>query len=198
MQMSFARFLLVPVLAVCAIASARAAVILTIDVTDPEKVLFTATGAHAQNNDVETSVGQGFTLLGFFNQEVDYDYTSFDRSNLKSPGASFAYGDLFVASISGDGRDLNIAGSGFVSQDFSATEAAFTGSARIDLSAWMSTLTPGTTGDILAGDAFYNTVVIGQYQIIPEPGTISLLIGAGLLLAVGLRMGRVQVKKSEG
>lgn len=188
MQLPLPRFLLAPLLALGALVPVQGAVILTIDITDPRAVLFKATAAHAQNDDIdETNVSQGFTLLGFFNREVDYDFTSFEDSELYSPGAPFAYGDLFVASISGEERDLNIAGSGFYYQDFSTTEAAFTGLALIDLSDWMSTLTPGTTGDIVAGDTFHHTVIIGQYQIIPEPGTISLLVGAGLLLVVGLR-----------
>jgi len=189
MQLPLPRFLLAPLLALCALVPVQGAVILTIDITDPRAVLFKATAAHAQNNDIdETYLSEGFTLLGFFNADVDYDMTDFKTpSTLYSPGGNFAYTTLFPTAIDSLNVDLNIAGSGFSTQDFSTSSPAFTGLAVADLRAWMSGITLGTTGNILAGDASYNTVIIGQYQIIPEPGTISLLVGAGLLLAVGLR-----------
>lgn len=188
MQIPLPRFLLAPLLALCALVPVQGAVILTIDITDLRAVLFKSTAAHAQNDDIdETYLSEGFTLLEFFNADVDYDMIDFDTSTLDSPGGNFAYTTLFPTAINSLNVDLNIAGSGFSTQDFSTSAPAFTGFAVADLRAWMSGITLGTTGNILAGDASYNTVIIGQYQIIPEPGTISLLVGAGLLLALGLR-----------
>ncbi len=46
----------------------------------------------------------------------------------------------------------------------------------MDFSGLAAYLVPGSTGDILAGDMFYNTVVIGQWQIIPEPNAVALTL----------------------
>lgn len=163
---------------------ASAAVILTIDISNPAQTVLTATGAFAQNDDVDdTSLNEGFTLLGIFNSAASSGPDFFDTSTLFSPGGNFAYTNLFVVTMSGDDLDLNIAGSGFSTQDFSVTAPAFTGAATADFTDWLPFLTPGATGNILAGDPTYSTVIIGQYAVIPEPGTVALLIAGGCLFA---------------
>jgi hypothetical protein len=172
-------------------SAGKAAVILTIDISNPSATVFSATGAFAQNNDIDsTFLNEGFTLLGFFNAPADGGPNYFDTSTLYSPGGSFAYTTLFVISISGTDLDLNIAGSGFSTQDFSVSEPALSGIAFADMTDWLPYLTVGKTGDILAGDLFYNTVTIGQYQVIPEPSTMSLLLASFVLLAGILRWRR--------
>jgi hypothetical protein len=163
-------------------ASTSAAVILTIDISNPAAVRIEATGAHAQNDDIDsTYMLQGVLLLGVFSSNPGWNVPDYlDDSDLYSPGGTFAYSDLYY-----DGVDLNITGTNLSTQDFSTTEPAFEGYAIVDFSAVAHLLIPGTTGDILAGDMWDSTVVIGQYLIIPEPGT-SLLA----LASVGLLLGR--------
>lgn len=166
-------------LAAALTTTSSAAVVLTIDITNLSATTITATGANAQNNDIdETYLNEGFLMLGFFSSEPGPTIPdSFDFSNLYSPGGNFAFTSLFLAAVSGSQEvDLNIAGSGFSSNDFSTSEAAFTGSATVDFSGLAAYLVPGSTGNILAGDMFYNTVVIGQWQIIPEPNAVALTL----------------------
>lgn len=164
-------------LAAALTATSSAAVVLTIDITNLSATTITATGANAQNDDIDdTYLDEGFLMLGFFSSEPGATIPdSFDFSDLYSPGGNFAFTSLFLAAVSGSEEvDLNIAGSGFSSNDFSTSLPAFAGSATVDFSGLAAYLVPGSTGDILAGDAFYNTVVIGQWQIIPEPNTTLL------------------------
>lgn len=194
----FLRHFIALFLCLSALSQVRGDLILTIDITNPAEVIFSATGAFAENDDIDdTFLSEGFTLLGFFHSDVSADPEYFDESTLYSPGGNFAYTTLFTAAISGSEIDLNIAGSGFSTQDFSTTSPAFTGFAIADLRSWMSNLSAGTTGNILAGDASYNTVVIGQFQIVPEPSVISLLVGAALLSAFCLRTRLVRIRSGQ-
>jgi len=171
-------------LAAALTATSSAAVVLTIDITNLSATTITATGANAQNNDIEeTYLNEGFLMLGFFSSEPGPTIPdSFDVSNLYSPGGNFAFTLLFLAAVSGSQEvDLNIAGSGFSYNDFSTSEAAFTGSATVDFSGLAAYLVPGSTGNILAGDFRYNTVVIGQWQIIPEPNAVALAFAPAAL-----------------
>lgn len=162
---------------------AQADVILIIDITNPALVTFTATGAFAENDDIDdTYLSEGFTLMSFFRPEVSFDEEYFDTSTLDSPGGNFSYTVLFPTGILSPQVDLNIAGSGFSTQDFTTTAPAFTGFATVDLRHWMPYIAGGTTGNILAGDALYNTEIIGQFQVVPEPGVVWLFVVAALFL----------------
>lgn len=162
----------------------RAAVILTIDISDLRNVTFTPTGAHAENDD-ETQLYYGFTLIAFFNASLDdSDITYFDESDLYSPGGNFEYTDLTSVDFQGgtNYRDLNIFGSGFSTQDFSTEEAAFTGSAVADLRHWAGFFAAvGTLGSIYSDSEAAYGILLGEYQIVPEPSTVALLVGAGLV-----------------
>lgn len=181
--------------ALCLLASillpfaSPAAVILVIDVSDPSQVTFTATNANAENNDDESWLQEGISLIGFFQSSVaDPSLYDFDApSNLWSPGGNFAYTTLvsinFTDPFSLTYLDLSIFGSGFSTQDFSTSAPALTGSATADLSAWLAFLpAAGTTGDINSGDGVsFEGPVIGQYAVVPEPSTTGLLVCSGLL-----------------
>lgn len=166
-------------LAAALTATSSAAVVLTIDISNLSATTITATGAHAQNDDMdETYLSEGFLMLGFFSSEPGPTIPDFlDFSDLYSPGGNFEFTSLFLAAVSGSQEvDLNISGSGFSTNNFSTSLPAFAGSATVDFSGLAAYLVPGSTGDILAGDAFYNTVVIGQWQIIPEPNAVALTL----------------------
>jgi hypothetical protein len=163
--------------------TSSAAVILTIDITDPSSVRISGTGAFAENDDLDsTTMLEGFLLINFFDSDPGWDVPDYlEESELYSPGGTFEYTDLYY-----DGRDLNIVGGNFSSQDFSTTEAAFEGYAIADFSDVAHLLTAGRTGNIYAGDMWNSTVIIGQYEIIPEP-SVSLLALGSVAVMLGRR-----------
>jgi hypothetical protein len=174
---------------------ASAAVILVIDISNPALVTFTATNANAQNNDDESWLQEGISLIGFFSSSVaDSSLYFFETpSNLWSPGGNFAYSTLasinFADPFSSTYLDLSIFGSGFSTQDFSTNAPALTGYAEAGLSAWVAQLpTPGTTGDIYSSDGIdFSGPVIGQYVVIPEPSSAALIACGGLLAWMQVR-----------
>jgi hypothetical protein len=78
--------------------------------------------------------------------------------------------------------DLNIfddSGGGF-DMFFFDDKTALTGTSMVlDLSTLNGHATPGTSGDVYAG-GLESSNIIGQWQVIPEPGT-ALLLGLGLM-----------------
>ncbi|HWL54129.1 MAG TPA: PEP-CTERM sorting domain-containing protein [Chthoniobacteraceae bacterium] len=177
-------------------AISQAEVILRIDISDPSAVVFTATGAFAQNDDEDTDLTAGVTLIDFFSSEPDNVQAYFDPADLWSPEGRFAYEGVLNTSFSallGPYTDLNLFGSGYSTQGFSTSQAALTGSAVLDLSEWIAHIRLGS-GDLYAGDFSNSGPIIGQYEVIPEPTALSL-IGAGagaafLLAARRWRIGR--------
>lgn len=169
-----------------------AAVILVIDISDPSQVTFTATDANAQNEDDESWLQEGVSLIGFFQASIaDSSLYYFETPpNLWSPGENFAYSTLtsinFFDPFSDTYLDLSIFGSGFSTQDFSTSAPALTGSSTADLSDWLPFLpAPGTTGNIYSGDGLsFEGPVIGQYSVIPEPSAAGLLACGGFLSLV--------------
>lgn len=166
-----------------------AAVILVIDISDPSQVTFTATNAHAQNNDNDSTLEDGFSLIGFFKVSVtDPSLYYFDvPSNLRSPGGNFAYSTLtsvnFEDPLSDADLDLSIFGSGFSKQNFSTGAPALTGSSTADLSDWLDFLPAiGATGNIYSGYSIvFERPLIGQYTVVPEPSAIGLIACGGLI-----------------
>ena len=171
----------------------RAAVILRIDISDPTQVVFTATGAFAQNDDEETDLAAGLTLVDFFSSEPDDVQAYFDPADLWSPEGWFAYEGVLNTSFSsmlGPYTDLNLFGSGYSTQGFSTSQAALTGSAVVDLSEWIALIRLGS-GNVYAGDGFNSGPIIGQYEVIPEPTVLSAVAaGMALLLAARRRQCR--------
>lgn len=169
---------------------ASAAVILRIDITDPAQITFTATGANSENDDDQSFLSEGITLLDFFSVSVEDPNVAFfeSPSNLWSPGGNFAYTTLSSSAFTNAAPfvydDLAIFGSGFSTQDFSTNAPALTGSAVADLTAWAAWIpAAGTVGNIRSGDGIsFSGPQIGQYTVVPEPSTAALA-AAGLLLA---------------
>jgi hypothetical protein len=168
--------------------SGQAAVLLIIDISDPHAVTFTATGAHAQNDDDESFLLEGISLIGFFQASVsDSTLYYLSSSSLRAPEGDFPYSTLtsinFFDPVSSEYFDLSIFYDAFSEQGFSTSAPALTGSAVADLHDWIAHLpAPGTTGNIYSGDGIMFTgPMIGQYSVIPEPSAAGLLLGAALL-----------------
>lgn len=168
--------------------SMPAAVILIIDISDPSHVTFTSTNANAQNDDEDSWLQEGISLIGFFQASVEELYFFDTPSGLQSPGGSFAYSTLtginFFDPLSPDTyQDLSIFGSGFSTQDFTTSARALSGSSTADLTDLQASLPAvGSTGDIYSGDGIsFGGPVIGQYTVVPEPAAIGLLACGGML-----------------
>lgn len=156
--------------------------LLTIDITDPTTVVFSATGNFSSTDDNGHSAYDGIELLQFFNNSADRFGGSMTGTltggESGDPYDTFASDNFTVA----DGEnDLNIYGdSTSDQQNFTTISAAFTGVSTADLSEATSLLpTPGTTGDIMTGFSLNAGSIIGQWIVIstvptPEPSTLAL------------------------
>ena len=175
--------------------SARAAVILEVDVSDASAVTFTATVA---NSAVDSSLNyslKGITIVDFFTSNVNYGVnTTISGSlapTLSSPSDGFY--DYF-GSYDWDGNtgsfgpstDFNMYAGGAAgpgSQEFSTSFQAFTGVATFDFSANSGFLpTAGASGNIYTG--YLKTggdptegLIIGTWQVVPEPSSYALYLG---------------------
>ena len=171
-----------------AVTPAQADVLLEVDVSNPAAVTFKATGAFSAVNDSSTTVNDGVDLLVFF---ADTALPGAPMSGNLKPlnDGGVAYDLWWPDSYSSGGeeplRDLCLyKGIQTFTQHFSTGVPALTGAASADLSAFSTILpSPGTSGDIIAG--YYDGgahQVIGQWEVVPEPATLSLLALGGLAL----------------
>ena len=105
--MSFFSKLIAPVVLVLGLASnASAAILLTVDVTNPNAVTFTGTEEMPIANG-STSVFRGFTLLDFLTASSTVSFVTNQTSTLVGRGASQTLHDIFFPSNAGR-NDLNI------------------------------------------------------------------------------------------
>ena len=166
-------------------ARSSAAVVMTIDITNLAQVKFTATTAFAQAEEMDTDMLDGIVLVGIFSKNpgsgVPEVVTS---SNLRSPGATVSFREFYDGGYAGGVLNLNFAGTDLSTHEFETTQRAFTGTATANFSAVVAgSLVVGKTGDIWAGSALDTRVVIGQFLIIPEPGSAMLgVAGVGLVM----------------
>lgn len=173
------------------VSVAKGEVILIIDISNPAEITFTATGAHAENDDtLGTWASEGITLLEFFSFSIDIGMEFFDETNLRSPEGDFALTEFTSIDMEEFGSNyihLNISGSGLADeQGFNTEEPALYGMAVADFSAWISQVKLGF-GDVMAGDNSYGNIIIGQYQVVPEPVTTALLISGGAMVFASRR-----------
>lgn len=178
--------------AVALTGAAQAAVLITVDITNPAAVVFTARAGNSQGVSEDTLNSDGVTLLGFFSTHTVMPFSPFvTGSTLTVAGSGLAYNSKSSSSFvnnSLDRRDLNLVvitfeGEGTATQNFQTNVNAFTGSATGDDFSGLNFSAIGSTGNIVSGySSNFPThgVVIGQWQIIPEPST-ALLGGVALL-----------------
>ena len=179
-------------------SSAKAQVLLTINVYDPNNVTITATGAipGASGSDIFLN---GVDLLGFFTQNVAFPPYHVVSSSLTTGDASS--GPLYDSAIGDNydsgGNDLALYSSsgGGSTESFTASTSDTTGSPAF-LGEMILKLngaplpTAGTEGNIITGFSYTapNNVVIGQYDVesvaAPEPSSWLLCIGSLTLLAI--------------
>ena len=182
-------------LSVLASSGLPAAVVLTVDISDPTNVTLSATGNSPLLDNSSFTTYDGITLLSFFRsaQSGSVNATS---STLTPNGTSQAYTSVFADNMStsgGDRVDLNLyADGGTEAQNMSTLVSAFTGSAVVDMSGFSGALpVNGSIGTIHL--SFYDSGVgtpgpaIGDYQVIPEPSTWAWFAGLATLALVGWR-----------
>jgi hypothetical protein len=165
--------------------SAQAAVVLTVDVSNPAVVVLTASGANS-GVAVSSDVFDGFTLSNFFTADPSGNFASSSLSagslsaGLKGGDASLEYDLAQVDLASSVG--LWITGSS-EAMSFSTGSAAFTGSAALDLNTASGFLPVSGSGPLVVWDTELNAVEIGTWQIsaVPEPSSYVAVIGFGLM-----------------
>lgn len=153
---------------------------LIIDISDLSNVTITTTGetpAYA----VATPFYNGITLNNFITEPSVGDFGGIN-GYLKP--ARYNYDDNRLSQFDLYSRNLILSNSSATGEDttmyFSNLEAAFTGVGTLDFSNIMGIATFASSGDIYAAG-----LVIGQYQVVPEPSSMAFgVIGlAGALLA---------------
>lgn len=180
--------------------SAPAATVLVVDISDPSAVTFTATANFSQTNSSLNIGFAGFTIQNFLATPASIPSSTLGIGDLSPTGSSFIYSGIgtfnyeanngnFVAA-----NDLSVFSNngapGPDSQTFSTGSRAFNGVLTIDLSTWASSLpAAGATGDVISGYLMSGTAdhgeIVGQFVVVPEPGS-ALLGGLGLLI-LGIR-----------
>ena len=159
-------------------------ILLTVDISDPLNVTFTATGLAPSVDDTGISASAGFTLLGFLDAEDDSIFSG--GGTLAANGMTGEYDAVFALDFAGGnyapGTDLNVFGS--TTQNFLTSAPAFTGVLTVNLNS-ISAILPslGHSGFIQVGDGDTAGAVIGEYSVIPEPSSV-LLVGLSLSLVL--------------
>lgn len=173
----------------CLSSWSSAAVVLTIDISNPNAVVVTAVANNSQSaGELEVDFNGGVSLRNFFTATVDLTEGVAVTGNWTGRGTirsynelvSFAYGSADVV----PGVDLSIyynVTDAIERQKFVTTAPPFTGTSTFSLAGIANLPALGSTGDIHIGYNGSNNV-LGQYLVIPEPATLGLLAFSGLLL----------------
>lgn len=173
-------------------AYSHAAVVVTIDITDPSAAVIRSV---ANNSLVNVNLGVNFlggiSFRNFFTANesipitsplaISGNWTARGTTSSYNEMVTFAFGDQDVV----PGVDLSIYNGLAPDTDdqiFVTSAAPFTGSSTVDLSSFTNLPAVGATGDIYSGFLDSQGGLIGSWQIIiiPEPST-SLLGLVGIL-----------------
>jgi hypothetical protein len=187
---------------------------LIVNVSDPSAVTFSGTLADALNSDTTHTFYDGIDLMGLFSSPAaslpnNLIPTVISTGLTTEANASPVYDSSYIDHITGGNEvDFNLytrtMAALTTTETFSSStqRQALFGTAIVDLSDYASILPAyGTTGEVFAGysgendpDAENPLVLIGYYDVIPEPSQWSLLLlgGAGLLVARRFRRSTIK------
>ncbi len=144
------RFLLILTAAVSLLASnARADILVTIDITNPAAVVFTATSAAPQSSGPNVPGTSGIDFLHFFAIEISgFALGLVSQSTFATYlDSSYPYLNWNTDNYSVDNVDLQFYSQKTSSQHFSTSDPAFVGTGTVDFSAYAAYLpTVGATG----------------------------------------------------
>ncbi|MFI4859074.1 MAG: PEP-CTERM sorting domain-containing protein [Phycisphaerales bacterium JB063] len=166
--------------------SASAALLLVVDLSVTDQVTITSTTG-ASSATINGSDGTGVYLEGFYSGDrasgVSDTLVTGDLTNVGN--ASSGAPNLFTSGLVDTGLNI-FAWSPDATVDFTSGSQAFTGSATWTLASddYAEMVAGNSGGDIYfpaddAGD-LATAVVIGQWSVIPEPGSLALLGLGGL------------------
>ena len=179
-------------------ATSQAAILLQIKTTNASQVEFFATTNTPSWDVFLMQSDGGFTLMDFFTSDSSFRIPVAASGTLTAPaypmvGAfNYAIPNNYTPSY-GNGRHLTVWQDPRSLMKFAAGSRAFSGTLSVDLSLWASLLntTEGYIGEIRPGNGNVSGASMGQFQIIPEPGTGTLLlVGVGVALFAGARRAR--------
>lgn len=183
-------YLLMAALLLCLTATARATIVLHINIGDASAVVVSTTGVNADANDSGFDSSDGIILRDFLTADATLENSLTGAGNLIG-GNSGDILDTFLtkpAVLSLGARDANIYSTSGNSntQVFSTSSPAFSGTTTWDLSAISASLpASGATGDIFSGDQNgVGTAAIGQWVAVPEAS--AFLLVALISLPVGI------------
>ena len=176
-------------------------VLLIVNDSDPSAVTFSATSAAPFTSDSTHFFYDGIDLMSLFSDPVAPLPTNLTPSVTTTGLTTLsddkdAFDSSYVDHISGTEVDFNLYTRTTAAQtdaeDFSVDSQAFTGTAIVDLSDFASLLPASGIGELFAGySGQYNPsienplVLLGDYEVVPEPSQWSLLlVGAAGLFAL--------------
>lgn len=176
--------LIASLIGLLSIPVANAGILITIDITDPSAVVFTATSAAPSADGPNVPGINGIDFLQFFITPIDgFALGDVTPSTLATYlDSHYPYLNWNTDSYSGPNVDLNFYSQDPSSQRFDTSSPAFIGTATVDFSAYASYLpSAGATGQITDGNSGNASgpsrplTVLGTYNVVPEPATCALL-----------------------
>ena len=182
--------LLIPLTFLAGLTLSQAAVVLTIDISNPSAVVVTAVANNAQvAGTLPVDYYGGISLQDFFTGTVDLTagvsitgtWIGQGTVNRYNELVSFTYGSPDIV----PGTDLSIYHNVVDSeqnQNFVTTAPPFTGTGTFSLAGVTSLPALGITGNVRIGFNGEDNI-LGQYLVIPEPTSMALLATSALLLA---------------
>ncbi len=187
-------------------SAAKAQVLLTVNISNPDQIVITATGNLLTVGSTSAGINEGFDLLGLFNTTTNFDEFIVNSTNLtvNSSDPVTGAGTLTLVDAEGDDvtgvsntePDLNLFRIPSTGQQmvFTNGQTAFTGSITIDLtqglnldgsifSTGLTTANISTKGGSI--ELFDSKESIGSYVVItPEPQTWAALIAGMAFLGL--------------
>jgi len=162
-------------------------VLIDVNQYDVNAVTFTTTGNFASANDSSQTEDNGVDLTSYFTAGVTDNGGPLSGSLTPAGAGNTAFDtwetDDFFST--GTNLDLNLFSStSGNTEDFTTSSAAFTGTVTINLSAYLAELpATGTMEPIYSGYGRNPGVVIGYWQVVPEPTSLAQLALGGFTLS---------------